>query len=307
MTKQDDRRQGISGVLFALAAFGLWGINPVYFKAVDHIPELDVLAHRVIWTVALLAALVTFTGGWSSVGRALRDRQTLAMLGLSTALISVNWFIYIWAVVAERVLETSLGYFINPLISVLLGVLVLRERLSPLQGVAVALAALGVLNLSLDAAGLPWVALSLAVTFGLYGLIRKTVRIGSAEGLLVETTLILPVAVVYLLVVGGETGFFGSGSTTDVLLLLASGLVTATPLLFFTSAARRLRLSTVGMFQYLAPSCQFFLAIFAFGEPFTRAHLITFLCIWTALAIFTFDSLRRARRDRLAAVPAGAE
>ena len=304
MAQQDDRRQAVAGVLFALAAFGLWGINPVYFKAVDHVPELEVLAHRVVWTVALLAGLVTATGGWATVARALRDRQTLAMLGLSTALISVNWFIYIWAVAAERVLETSLGYFINPLISVLLGVLVLRERLSPLQGVAVALAALGVLNLSLDAAGLPWVALSLAVTFGFYGLIRKTVRIGSVEGLMVETTLMLPAAVVYLLVMGASSGFFGSGSTADVLLLLASGLVSATPLLCFTSAARRLRLSTIGMFQYLAPSAQFLLAIFAFGEPFTRAHLVTFLCIWAALGIFTLDSLRRSRRERLAAAPA---
>ncbi|MCG8593229.1 MAG: EamA family transporter RarD [Kiloniellales bacterium] len=301
MTQQDDRRQTVAGALFALAAFGLWGINPVYFKAVDHIPELEVLAHRVVWTVALLAALVTATGGWTTVARALRDRQTLAMLGLSAALISANWFIYIWAVVAERVLETSLGYFINPLISVLLGVLVLRERLSPLQGVAVALAGLGVLNLSLEAAGLPWVALSLAVTFGFYGLIRKTVRIGSVEGLLVETSLMLPAAVVYLLVMGGRSGVFGSGSAADVLLLLAAGLVSAIPLLCFTSAARRLPLSTIAMFQYLAPSAQFLLAVFAFGELFTRAHLVTFLCIWAALGIFTLDSLRRSRRARLAA------
>ncbi len=304
MTKRDDRRQTVSGVLFALAAFGLWGINPVYFKAVDHIPEVEVLAHRVVWTVALLAALVTVTGGWATIGRALRDRRTLVLLGLSTALISVNWFIYIWAVVAERVLETSLGYFINPLISVLLGVLVLGERLSPLQGVAVALAALGVVHLSFDAAGLPWVALSLAVTFGFYGLIRKTVSIGSAEGLLVETGLMLPLASVYLLLAGGTTGFFGSGSPADMLLLLAAGLVSATPLLCFTSAARRLRLSTIGMFQYLAPSCQFLLAVFAFGEPFTQAHLVTFLCIWTALGIFTLDTLRRSRRERNAAAPA---
>ena len=301
MTQQDDRRQTVAGALFALAAFGLWGINPVYFKAVDHIPELEVLAHRVVWTVALLAALVTATGGWTTVARALRDRQTLAMLGLSAALISANWFIYIWAVVAERVLETSLGYFINPLISVLLGVLVLRERLSPLQGVAVALAGLGVLNLSLEAAGLPWVALSVAVTFGFYGLIRKTVRIGSVEGLLVETSLMLPAAVVYLLVMGGRSGVFGSGSAADVLLLLAAGLVSAIPLLCFTSAARRLPLSTIAMFQYLAPSAQFLLAVFAFGELFTRAHLVTFLCIWAALGIFTLDSLRRSRRARLAA------
>ena len=301
MAQQDDRRQTVAGALFALAAFGLWGINPVYFKAVDHIPELEVLAHRVVWTVALLAALVTATGGWTTVARALRDRQTLAMLGLSAALISANWFIYLWAVVAERVLETSLGYFINPLISVLLGVLVLRERLSPLQGVAVALAGLGVLNLSLEAAGLPWVALSLAVTFGFYGLIRKTVRIGSVEGLLVETSLMLPAAMVYLLVMGGRSGVFGSGSAADVLLLLAAGLVSAIPLLCFTSAARRLPLSTIAMFQYLAPSAQFLLAVFAFGELFTRAHLVTFLCIWAALGIFTLDSLRRSRRARLAA------
>ncbi|MDJ0942396.1 MAG: EamA family transporter RarD [Kiloniellales bacterium] len=307
MARQDERKQAVSGVLFALSAFGIWGVNPVYFKAVAHLPELEVLAHRVVWTVALLAALVTATRGWAPIGRALRDRRTLGLLALSTALISVNWFIYIWAVVAERVLETSLGYFINPLISVLLGVLVLGERLSRLQGAAVALAALGVLNLGVATSGLPWVALSLAVTFGFYGLIRKTVAIGSAEGLLVETGLMLPLALVYLLAVGGKTGFFGSGSPADVLLLLAAGLVSATPLLCFTSAARRLRLSTVGMFQYLAPSCQFLLAIFAFGETFTRVHLVTFLCIWAALGIFTLDSLRRSRRVRPAAAPAGAE
>ena len=303
---EDAGARSAAGVGFALAAFGLWGVNPVYFKAVDHISALEVLAHRVVWTVVMLAVLISLTSGWRPVAEALRDRRTLGLLALSTLLISVNWLIYIWAIAAERVLETSLGYFINPLVSVLLGVVVLRERLSALQAVAVLLAAAGVANLALGAVGLPWVALSLAVTFGLYGLIRKTVRIGSVDGLFAETAAMLPAALVYLWLFG-SAGHFLSGSTSDTLLLLASGLVTATPLLLFTSAARRLRLSTIGMFQYLAPSCQFLLAVFVYGEAFTQSHLWTFLCIWTALAVFTFDSLRTARRDRAAAQPAGAE
>lgn len=307
MQQEDTKqRETTAGIGFALAAFGLWGANPIYFKLVDHLSIAEVIAHRVLWTVVMLAILLTIAKHWLVVGRALRDRQTLAMLLLSTSLITINWFTYIWAIGAERVLETSLGYFINPLVNVLLGVLVLRERLSPLQAAAVALAAIGVLNLSVRADGFPWVALTLAFTFGFYGLIRKTVRVGSADGLFIETSLMLPVAAIYLLFLaqtGG--GHFLAGSWSDTLLLLAAGLVTATPLLCFTSAARRLRLSTIGMFQYLAPSCQFLLAIFAFGEPFSEPHLVTFLCIWLALAIFSFDSLNSVRRTRAASAPAG--
>jgi chloramphenicol-sensitive protein RarD len=220
---------------------------------------------------------------------------------LSTGIVSLNWLVYIWAVFTERVLETSLGYFINPLVSVLLGVIFLGERLRPWQVVAVALAGVGVLNLAFGAADFPWIALTLAFSFGTYGLIRKTVAVGSVDGLLVETTLLLPFAIAflaYLAITGG--GNFATGGLQISVLLVLAGPATALPLIWFTSAARRLRLSTVGFFQYIAPSCQFLLAVVLFGEPFTTTHLITFACIWLALALFTADSLLAARRLRAA-------
>ncbi len=290
------------GVAYAVAAYGFWGLNPIYFKLVDHVPALEVLAHRVIWSVLFLVVLVALIKSWRKVAAALRDRRTLLLLALSTVIISANWLIYIWAIMVERVLETSLGYYINPLVSVLLGVVVLRERLSLWQGVAVALAAAGVLNLALGAAGFPWVAVSLALTFGVYGLIRKTVAVGSIEGLLIETVFMLPIALAFLIVLalrGG--GAFGTVDlSTDILLLLV-GAVTMLPLIWFTSAARRLRLATVGFFQYIAPTCHFLLAVFAFGEPFTWTHLVTFVLIWTAVGIYTAQSLAELRRTAPAA------
>ena len=295
---QDEaRRRASVGAAYALAAFGFWGANPIYFKAVDHVPALEVLAHRVVWSVLLLALLVGLGRRWRVVVAALADRRTVLMLLLSTLIISLNWLVYIWAVNVERVLETSLGYYINPLVSVLLGVAVLGERLSPWQGVAVLLAACGVANLALGVDRFPWVALVLAFSFGIYGLIRKTVRIESVDGLFVETGMMLPFALAYLLYLAlfGQ-GSFGTADRSQDLLLALSGIVTAAPLIWFTSAARRLRLSTVGFFQYIAPSGHFLLAVFAFGEPFTASHLITFLLIWTALAIFILDSLTASRR-----------
>ncbi len=295
-TEQDARQSFSTGVAYAVAAYGFWGLNPVYFKAVAGIPALEIVAHRTLWTVLLLALLMTLRRRWPAIAEALRDRRTLLLLCLSTLIISVNWLIYVWAIHVERVLETSLGYYINPLVSVLLGVVVLGERLTKLQGLAVLLAALGVLNLAVGAGGLPWVALSLALTFGLYGLIRKTARIGAADGLLVETCLLLPIALGYLLFLATEgSGSFATRDLTTDLLIVASGPVTMLPLIWFANAARRLPLSLVGFFQYIAPTCHFLLAVFAFGEPFTRTHLITFLLIWTAVAIFVWQTLRERR------------
>lgn len=292
-----DRETG-RGAAFALAAFGFWGLNPLYFKLVDHVPMLEVLAHRVLWSVVFLAALIFVSRRWMVIRVALRDRRTLLLLLLSTMVITANWLVYIWAMNVERVLETSLGYYINPLISVLLGVLVLGERLTLWQGVAVGLAALGVLNMALGVGHFPWVALSLALTFGLYALIRKTIKIESVDGLLVETSMLLPLALAFLigLAVTAEGNFRGADPTLSGLLILA-GPVTALPLIWFTSAARRLKLSTIGFFQYIAPTCQFLLAVFLFDEPFTSGHLITFALIWTALLVFSLQSLvqRRAR------------
>jgi chloramphenicol-sensitive protein RarD len=294
-----DRARTTAGVFYALAAFLFWGGVPVYFKAVGQVPAPEILAHRIVWSVVLLAALVTLTRHWPTVARALAERRTRLLLGLSTLIVSVNWLVFIWAISAGRVLETSLGYYINPLVNVVLGVVVLRERIGPWRGLAVGLAAVGVLNLAVRAEGLPWVSLTLALTFGLYGLIRKTVRIEAVDGLLVETALLLPLALAYLVYLAAVgTGAFGAlGPGTDVLLLLA-GAVTAAPLIWFTSAARRLDYSTVGFFQYIAPSFQFLLAVFVYGEAFTGAHLATFLCIWGALAIVTARSALDARRRR---------
>lgn len=299
---EPDARQTLgTGVAYALACYGFWGLNPLYFKLVAAVPALEVVAHRTVWTVLLLALLMTAGRRWPAVIEALRSPRTRLLLALSTLVMTCNWLVYIWAINVERVLETSLGYYINPLFSVLLGVVVLRERLAPLQALAVLLAGLGVLNLALGGddlpGGLPWVAVTLALTFGLYGLIRKTVRIGPAEGLLVETTLILPFALGYLiyLAASGAGSFAAVDRETD-LLLLASGPVTMLPLVWFAAAARRLPLSLVGFFQYIAPTGHFLLAVFAFGEPFTRTHLVTFVLIWTAVALFIGQSLRAAQR-----------
>ncbi len=304
MSAPRDGARTTAGVTYALAAFLFWGGVPIYFKAVGHVPAPEVLAHRVVWSVVLLAGLVTLTRHWPEVARALAERRTRWLLVLSTLVVSVNWLVFIWAIAAGRVLETSLGYYINPLVNVVLGVVVLRERIGLWRGFAVGLAAVGVLNLALRAEGLPWVSLTLALTFGLYGLIRKTVRVEAVDGLFVETMLLLPLALAYLgylaLVGGGAFGTLGPG--TDVLLLL-SGAVTALPLIWFTAAARRLDYSTVGFFQYIAPTCHFLLAIFLYGEPFGGAQLVSFLCIWGALAIVTARSIVEARARRGASGP----
>lgn len=285
------------GAAYALGAFILWGLNPLYFKAVDTIPILEVLAHRVLWSAVFLALLLTFARRWNVLRQALRDPKTVYMLLLSTLFISVNWFFFIWAVAENRVLETSLGYYINPLVNVLLGMLFLRERLSRWQGVAVGLAAIGVLNLAIQSGSMPWVSLLLAFTFGLYGLLRKTIKVESVDGLFVETAMVLPLALGYLIyqAMSGQ-GSLGRIDLQTDLLLVAAGLVTAMPLIWFTSGARRLNYSTIGLFQYLAPSIHFLLAVLVFGEAFTGAHLVTFGCIWVALAIYSAQSWMIARR-----------
>ncbi len=294
------------GVCYALAAFLFWGANPIYFKAVGHVPLLEVLAHRVVWSVLLLAVLVTLARRWGLIAALLADRRACLLLVLTAFIISVNWLIYIWAIGAERVLETSLGYYINPLVNVLLGVVVLGERIGPWRRAAVVLAALGVINLALGVEGFPWVSLSLALTFGIYGLIRKMLGVGSLEGLLVETAMMLPFALAFLAyLAAADAGTFGTLDGGTDLLLILGGAVTAAPLIWFASAARRLDYSTVGFFQYIAPTCQFLLAVMLYGEPFTRAHLVTFVFIWSALAILIVRSALDARRRPPTVAPAG--
>jgi len=285
-----------AGVAYGIAAYAWWGLVPVYFKAVAHVPALEVLAHRVIWSVVLLAALIVLKSRWREAASAMRRRRTAVTLLVTTVLIACNWLIFIYAVATDRLLEASLGYFINPLVNVLLGFVFLGERLRRWQTISVALAAVGVLYLTLGYGRFPWIALALAASFGLYGLLRKTAPVDALIGLTVETTLLLPLALAYVLIAGATgAGKFAAGSWSDSILLVSAGIVTAVPLLWFTNAARRLRLATLGFLQYLAPTGHFLLAVAAYGETFTTAHLLAFGCIWTALAIYSIDTVRAPR------------
>ncbi len=273
----------------------MWGFLPVYFKALAAVPPLEILCHRVVWSVALLVAWATWSGAFGEMRRSLASRRALATLGATTVLISSNWLLFIWAVNSGHVLEASLGYFVTPLVSVLLGVVFLRERLSRAQVLAVTLAGAGVLWLVLGYGRFPWISLALATTFGLYGLLRKSAGIGAATGLLAETALLAPAALAYLGArAAAGAGAFGIGWGIS-LLLAAAGAITSVPLVWFAVAVRRLKLSTMGFLQYLTPSLQFALAVWLYREPFTRNHLITFGLIWTSLALYSWDALSRLR------------
>jgi len=303
MTDETSRTR--AGLLLGLGAYLLWGVLPLYFKLVDQVPASEIVAHRVVWSLLFLLVLAVFWKRCGNVGAALRSPKVLAVLALTAALIGANWLIWVWAVVNGHVLEGSLGYYLNPLVNVLLGVVALRERLSRPQGFAVALAAAGVAVLALGAGSALWISLSLAASFALYGFLRKVAPVEAIEGLLVETALLTPVALAWIFWLQAQgRGGFGVDLTTDLLLTLA-GAATAIPLLLFTAAAKRLPYSTLGFLQYIAPSLQFLLAVLLFGERLTTAHIICFGLIWTALAIFATDGLRRGRaaaRARAAAI-----
>lgn len=295
---QQDNRESAVGIAYALLAYSLWGFSAIYFKAIDYVPALDVLGHRVIWSAVFLAVLLFLRRRFGEMLEVLRDFSRLRWLIVSALLISANWGAYIFAVQSSRILEASLGYYINPLVSVFLGMLFLKETLRPWQWVAIALAALGTLNLVISAGVVPWLSLFLAFSFGFYGLVRKAAPVPPLLGLFVETLLVAPIALIYLvwLNANGEGAFGSVDHYTDILLVSAS-LVTALPLLWFTNAAKRLRLSTMGLFQYIAPTIQFCLAVFLYGEIFTTAHAITFGLIWFALTLYTFDVLRVQRKS----------
>ncbi len=286
-----------AGVVFAGGAFLIWGITPVYWKLLKHVPALELLAHRIVWALVLVGVWMTVRRRWPELLAAVRRPRTLAALLASTACIAVNWGLFIWAVNTDRVLSTSLGYYINPLVSVLLGLVVLRERLNRRQWLAVGLAAVAVAILTARVGHLPWISLALALSFGFYGLLRKTVAADAVVGLTFETAALTPLCLAFL---GwrerlGAAAFSHQGVAVD-LLLVAAGTVTAIPLLLFTLGARRLPLSTVGLLQYIAPTCTFLLAVFLYSEPFTAAHAVAFALIWTALALYTFDLKTRLQR-----------
>ncbi len=287
------------GLIYTAAAFLLWGLLPIFWKAVGHVPAPELLAHRIFWSAVIMALLLYRQRRWGSLRQLLKRRRTVLTLLATTALIGGNWFIYIWAMLSEQILEASLGYFINPLVSVLLGLMVLGERLRPWQVVSIGLATVGVVILTVHVGALPWLGLWLAFSFGLYGLLRKTIAASPEEGLAVETWLLSPFMLGYLLHLAatGQGAFGRIGPGTTVLLIL-TGVVTATPLIWFTHGARRLPLATVGILQYLAPTGQFLLAVGVYGEPFEALHLLAFTFIWTALIIFSVELRVHWRRSR---------
>lgn len=303
MSSESTAATRMSGFAYAFGAYLAWGVVPIYWKLLIRVPPLELIAHRVVWSFLFVVGLITASRRWPEVKRVLSHRKALGALLLSTALISCNWLLFIWAVNTGHMMEASLGYYINPLLNVVLARLVLGEQLRPLQRVAVLLAALGVLYLTVGLGVLPWVALSLALTFGVYGLVRKMAPVEPLTGLAVETGLALPLALLFLLLgpVASE-GRFLVDSTRDSLLLMGTGVVTALPLLWFAQGARRLRYSTLGIIQYLAPTCQLALAVLAYDEPFTSKHAVTFSLIWTAVLLYAADSWRGSR-PRPAPVP----
>jgi len=280
------------GVVLALGATSMWGMFPLVFKTVAHIPALEVLAHRSAWSLVFVVLLMVVVGRRNEIfSKSFYAPRILRTMALSGFAVAVNWGIFIWAVANDLVLQSSLGYYISPLMSVVFGVALLRERLPAVAWAAVALAVLGVLVLVYNLGAVPWVSVGLAVSWSVYGLVRKTAPVGSLPGLYLETLLLLPLALGYiawLAVQGGEATF---GTTiTDSLLLAGTGLVTALPLLLFARAARILRLSTIGVLMYIVPTGQFVLAVFVFREPFTSAHLIAFAFIWLGLALYGWGS-----------------
>lgn len=288
------------GLPYALAAYGIWGFVPLFFKLLSSVPPAEVLAQRIIWSLPLCFVIMLFRKQIGEYLTALKDWRTLRLLVASAVLIAVNWLVYIFAIFTDHVLAASLGYYLNPLVNVMLGMIFLGERLSRLQLVAVVVAGIGVAILLAGALDTLWISLTLAFSFGIYGLIRKIVPVGSLPGLAIETTVLLipslAVAAFYLWA-GDGRGFGADGSIS--LLLMAGGIVTAVPLLLFATAARRMSYAALGFVQYLAPTVQFLLGLFVFGEPLKPAQLACFLLIWISIAVFSFDMWRKMRAERM--------
>ncbi|MDU8929238.1 EamA family transporter RarD [Alisedimentitalea sp. MJ-SS2] len=292
MTENRDTPQGLA---FALAAYGLWGFLPLYMKLLSHIPAAEVVTHRILWSLPIAGALLILMRRTGDIRTALRTPKTLAMGVLTAALVSLNWGIYVWAIVSDRALDAALGYYINPLFSIFLGAALLRERLAPLQWAAITLAAAAVVILTLDNGAVPWAALSLTLTWGFYAFFKKSLPIGPNQGFLLEVLILTPPALAYLawLTATGQSHF---STTPDVALLLGCGVVTAVPLLLYANGAKLLRLSTIGILQYIAPTMIMLIGVFIFDEPFGRARMIAFPMIWAALVLYSIAMLRQLRR-----------
>lgn len=286
------------GLIYAFLAFSLWGMMPIYFKEMQHILPFEILAHRVIWSVVLLFFLLLITRGFSEVKKIFKNKKTLATLFLTSILIATNWFIYIYAISINQITQASLGYFINPIVNIFLGIFFLKEKLAFAEKIAVGLASFAILLQIVLLGEIPYLSLGLAFSFGFYALIKKKLIVNSFAGLFIETFLIAPIALfyIYFLINAELSHFHFSGINSSFWLLLSSGPITVIPLLFFTSAAKRLRLGTIGFIQYLAPTIVFFLAIFAYNEPISFEKLTTFIFIWLSLVIVSINSLKTKKR-----------
>ncbi|WP_102957841.1 EamA family transporter RarD [Mangrovicella endophytica] len=297
----------LRGTGLAVAAYGIWGIFPLYMKLLSHVPAVEIVAHRIVWALPFAALLLWWQGATDRLWPVLRSPRALGMAAVTATLISVNWGVYVYAIVSNQALDAALGYYINPLVNVMLGAIFLKERPTRLQGFAIALAALAVLVLATNAGGLPWISLVLALSFATYGLLRKTVPVGATEGFMLEVLLLVGPSLAWLvwLAAHGESHFLADGETA--LLLIVSGPITAVPLILFAAAARLLSFSTIGLLQYMVPTLLFLFAVFLFGEPFSAWQLVAFALIWTALAIYSVSLFRTAGERKRAATAVAAE
>ncbi|HAV36509.1 MAG TPA: EamA family transporter RarD [Massilia sp.] len=288
-----------TGIFSAALAFLCWGLFPLYFHAVKEVPSMQILAHRMIWSLAFLLIVLALRRQWRWLEQVRQPRVFWSFVA-SALLLSANWLLYIWAVNNGHVIEASLGYFINPLVNIMFGYLLLKERLRRVQWIAIAIAALGVAWLTWQSGSVPWIALCLAASFGAYGLLRKTAALGALEGLSFETMVLFPIAAIYVgwLTLHGENAFLNTASSATRWLLVAAGPITAVPLLLFASGARQIPLSILGLLQYLAPTIQFLLGVWLFKEAFTADRLVGFVLIWTALVLFAGEGLIRSRQNR---------
>ncbi|WP_188454686.1 EamA family transporter RarD [Virgibacillus oceani] len=297
MNRTDEK----SGIIYTALAYLLWGFLPIYWKLVQQVPAGEILAHRIVWSFLFMAGVILCVRKWSGFIQEckviIRDKKKLIGITLASVVISINWLTYIWAVNSDQVIQASLGYYINPLISILLGIIVLKERLTRNQLVSFLLAAVGVINLAVSYGVFPWVSLLLALSFGIYGLLKKMVDIGAMFGLAIETMIVTPIAFIYLLAIPDNVGFASSSFLTGTnLLLIGAGVATAVPLLLFASGAKQIPLSMVGFLQYIAPTIMLILGVFLYHETFSRAHLVSFSLIWVALIIYMGSAQRRPLR-----------
>ncbi|MBS4173821.1 EamA family transporter RarD [Bacillus sp. FJAT-49736] len=295
--KQDEKK----GILYAAFSYIFWGVLPIYWKWLNEVSPEEILANRIFWSFIFMVVLLIVTRKWKSYVHTLKNiktnRKVILSLIMASILITANWFIYIWAVNTDHIVEASLGYYINPLISILLGIFVLKEKLTIIQLISFFVAAIGVIILTLSYGHFPWIAFSLATTFGIYGLVKKVIKVDSSVGLALETMTVTPFAIIFLvyLLMKGDLTLFSSGVGTD-LLLIGAGIVTATPLLFFAKGAQAIPMYVLGFLQYIAPTIMLILGVFFYSEHFTTAHMWAFICIWTAIIILSVSNVYKSSK-----------